>query len=95
MNKYETIFIINPNVEDTGVKALIEKFSTLINSDGKVGTVEELGKKKLAYEIKKHKEGNYVVINFEANPELIKELERIYRITDEVIKFIVVRKDEV
>ena len=95
MNKYETIFIINPNVEDTGVKALIEKFSTLINSDGKVGTVEELGKKKLAYEIKKHKEGNYVVINFEANPERIKELERIYRITDEVIKFIVVRKDEV
>ncbi len=95
MNKYETIFIINPNVEDSGVKALIEKFSTLINSDGKVDTVEELGKKKLAYEIKKHKEGNYVVINFEANPELIKELERIYRITDEIIKFIVVRKDEV
>ncbi len=95
MNKYETIFIINPNVEDTGAKALIEKFSTLINSDGKVESVEELGKKKLAYEIKKHKEGNYVVINFEANPELIKELERIYRITDEVIKFIVVRKDEV
>ena len=95
MNKYETIFIINPNVEDSGVKALIEKFSTLINSDGKVDTVEELGKKKLAYEIKKHKEGNYVVINFEANPELIKELERIYRITDEIIKFIVVRKDDV
>lgn len=95
MNKYETIFIINPSVEDAGVKSLVEKFSTLINSDGKVDTVEELGKKKLAYEIKKQKEGNYVVINFEANPELIKELERIYRITDEIIKFIVVRKDEV
>ena len=52
------------------------------------------GMKKLAYDIKKNKEGNYVVINFEAKPELIKELERIYRITDEVIKFIVVRKDE-
>lgn len=95
MNKYETVFIINPNVEDAGVKALIEKFSNLINNDGKVEKVDELGKKKLAYEIKKNKEGNYVVINFEANPELIKELERIYRITDEVIKFIVVRKDEV
>lgn len=94
MNRYETVFIINPNVEDAGVKALIEKFSNLINNDGKVEKVDELGKKKLAYEIKKHKEGNYVVINFEANPELIKELERIYRITDEVIKFIVVRKDE-
>lgn len=95
MNKYETVFIINPNIEDSGVKALIEKFSNLINSDGKVDSVEELGKKKLAYEIKKHKEGNYIAINFEANPELIKELERIYRITDEIIKFIVVRKDEV
>ena len=94
MNKYETVFIINPEVEDAGVKTLIEKFSNLINNDGKVEKVDELGKKKLAYEIKKHKEGNYVVIEFEANPELIKELERIYRITDEVIKFIVVRKDE-
>ncbi len=94
MNQYETVFIINPTVEDTGVKALIEKFSSLINNDGKVKQVEELGIKKLAYEIKKQKEGIYVVIQFEANPELIKELERIYRITDEVMKFIVVRKDE-
>ena len=94
MNRYETVFIINPNVEETGVKALIEKFSNLINNDGKVESVEELGKRKLAYEIKKNPEGIYVLINFEAAPSLIKELERVYRITDEVIKFIVVRKDE-
>lgn len=95
MNRYETVIIINPSVEDAGVKALIEKFSDLINHDGKVEKVEELGMRRLAYEIKKHKEANYVVINFEAKPELITELERIYRITDEVIKFIVVRADEV
>ena len=94
MNKYETVFIINPNVEESGVKALIEKFSNLINNDGKVEKVDELGKRKLAYEIKKFKEGIYVAISFDANPQLIKELERIYRITDDVIKFIVVRKDE-
>jgi len=94
MNKYETVFIINPTVEETGVKELIEKFSSLINNDGKVESVEEMGKRKLAYEIKKNSEGIYVLINFEANPTLIKELERVYRITDEVIKFIVVRKDE-
>ena len=94
MNRYETVFIINPSVEDAGVKELIQKFSNIINNDGKVESVEELGMKKLAYEIKKNTEGYYVVINFEANPELIKELERVYRITDEVIKFIVVRKDE-
>lgn len=95
MNKYETVFIINPSVEEAGVKELTQKFSDLINSDGKVESVEEMGKRKLAYEIKKNSEGIYVLINFEANPALIKELERVYRITDEVIKFIVVRKDEV
>ncbi len=72
MNKYETVFIINPNVEDSGVKDLIQKFSSLINNDGKVESVEELGRKKLAYEIKKNSEGIYVLINFEAAPTLIK-----------------------
>ena len=92
MNKYESVVIINPNVEETALKALIERFETLINTDGKVEQVNELGKKKLAYEIKKNKEGYYVVYDFEANPSLIAELERNYRITDEVIKFIVVKK---
>ena len=92
MNKYESVVIINPNVEETALKALIERFETLINTDGKVEKVNELGKKKLAYEVKKNKEGYYVVFDFEANPSLIAELERNYRITDEVIKFIVVKK---
>ena len=76
------------------VKELSQKFTDIINNDGKVEKVEDLGKKKLAYEIKKNSEGIYVLINFEAAPTLIKELERVYRITDEIIKFIVVRKDE-
>ena len=64
-----------------------------LNAEEKVEKVEELGKKRLAYEVKKNKEGYYVVINFEANPELISELERNYRIMDEVIKFITVRAE--
>ncbi len=92
MNKYESVVIINPNVEENAMKDLIEGFQTLINTDGKVEQVNELGKKKLAYEVKKNKEGYYVVYDFEANPSLITELERNYRITDEVIKFIVVKK---
>ena len=94
MNKYETVFIINPNVEEEGIKALIQKFSDLINSDGKVTEVNEMGKRKLAYEIKKNKEGYYVSVDFEGNPSVIKELERVYRITDTVMKFITIRKDE-
>ena len=92
MNKYESVVIVNPNVEENTLKELIERFQKLINTDGKVEQVNELGKKKLAYEINKNKEGYYVVYDFEANPSLIAELERNYRITDEIIKFIVVKK---
>lgn len=94
MNKYESVVIINPNVDEAGLKALEEKFTGLINENGKVESVENMGKKKLAYEIKKFKEGTYMLFNFESNPDSIKELERVYRITDDVIKFIVVRKED-
>ena len=94
MNKYESIIIINPNVDEEGMKALISRFTDLINSDGKVEKVDELGKKKLAYEVKKNEEGFYVVFYFEANTNLIAELERNYRITDEVIKFMTVKQDD-
>lgn len=93
MNKYESVIIINPSVEEEGMKVLIQKFTDLINKNGKVEKVDELGKKKLAYEVKKNKEGYYVVFYFEAEPQSIAELERNYRITDEVIKFIVVRNE--
>lgn len=93
MNKYESVVIIDPAVAEEKVKELSQKFTDIINNDGKVEKVEELGKKRLAYEVKKNKEGYYVVINFEANPELISELERNYRIMDEVIKFITVRAE--
>ena len=94
MNKYESVVIINPTVDEEGVKALVEKFSALINNDGKVEKVDNLGKRKLAYEVKKQKEAYYEVFYFEANPELIAELERNYRITDEVIKFMTMKVEE-
>ena len=94
MNKYESVIIINPSVDEEGVKSLVAKFTDLINTDGKVEKVDDLGKRKLAYEVKKQKEGYYQVFNFEANPELIKELERNYRITDEIIKFMTIKVDE-
>ena len=94
MNKYESIIIIGQDVEEEGINALISRFTDLINTEGKVSEVVQMGKRILAYDIKKNKEGFYVLFNFEAKPELIAELERNYRITDEVIKFITVRKDE-
>ena len=92
MNKYESVIIINPSVDEEQVKALTTKFTEMINKDGNVEKADNLGKKKLAYEIDKNKEGFYVVFEFDANPSLIAELERNYRIADEVIKFITVKK---
>ena len=94
MNKYESVIIINPSVDDEGIKVLIKKFTDIINNEGKVESVDELGKRRLAYEIAKNKEGFYVVFNFEAKPELIAELERNYRIDDSVMKFITVKKED-
>lgn len=93
MTKYESVIIISPSVEEETLKGLISKFTDMINVNGKVEKVDELGKRKLAYEIKKNKEAYYVVIYFEAEAEVITELERNYRILDEVIKFMTIKVD--
>ena len=95
LNKYESIYIVNPNVEAEGIKSLVEKFNALIESEGgKVLETNEWGMKKLAYPIKKFTQGYYVLVNFEAKAEFIDELERVYKITDNVIKFITIRKED-
>ena len=94
MRKYETIFILHPSLDEEAVKANIEKFKGVIeNGGGTVENVDEWGKRKLAYEIAKVNEGFYTLINFEANTELPKELDRVFRITDGVIRHIVVKQE--
>lgn len=94
MNKYESIFILKPNLEEEKRVELIEKFKSIIASEGEVKEVNEWGMRKLAYEIEKIKEGYYVLVNFEANPSLPKELERNFRISDDVIRYIVINTEE-
>ena len=94
MRKYETIFILNPSFEEEAVKATIEKFKGVIENGG--GTVENVdfwGKRKLAYEIAKVNEGYYTLIDFTANTELPRELDRIFRITEGVIRHIIVKEE--
>ena len=94
MREYETIFILHPSLDEEAVKANIEKFKGVIENGG--GTVENVdfwGKRKLAYEIAKVNEGFYTLINFEANTELPKELDRVFRITDGVIRHIIVKNE--
>lgn len=92
MNKYESMYILKPDLDDEARKALIEKFSTLVaENGGKVEKVDEWGQRKLAYEINYIKEGYYVLMTFEAPAELPLELERNYNISDSVLRFNVIR----
>lgn len=94
MRKYETIFILHPSLDEEAVKANIEKFQgVIVNGGGKVENVDFWGKRKLAYEIAKVNEGYYTLINFTANTELPRELDRIFRITDGVIRHIIVKEE--
>ena len=89
---YETIFIINPNIDDAGVGQAIESVKNLIESNGyEVKKVEPWGKRRLAYEVKKNKEGFFVLIVFESEPEFVEQLQQYYRIAEPIIKYIVVR----
>lgn len=94
MNSYETIFIIDASLDEETVKGLQEKFTSLIEKNGTLESVDEWGKRKLAYEINDKTEGFYVWVNFTADGEFPKELDRQYRITDGILRTIIIRKDE-
>ena len=91
MNKYESVIIINPSVDAEKIKTLVERFTDLINNAGKVEKVDELGKKKLAYEIQKMSEAFYYFIDIDTeNTDFPSELESQLRIMENVIRFMTV-----
>ncbi len=94
MRKYESLFILRPDLEESKRVELIEKFKAIVNADGEIGTVEEWGMRKLAYEIEKFREGYYVLFNFKANTTLPAELERNFKILDEVVRYVVINREE-
>ena len=94
MNQYESIIIVNPNVDESALKALEEKFTGLINENGKVESVENMGKKRLAYEIKKFKTGYYFLFNIEAPKEAIDEFNRVSRINENLLRHLVVKVED-
>ncbi len=92
MNYYESIFVLRPTLEEEARGAVIAKFQDIIAKEGgEVVKLEEWGIKKLAYEIQKLREGYYVLVEFKAPTELPKELERNYKIADEVIRYNLVK----
>lgn len=94
MNKYEVMFIARP-LEDAEVDPIAEFVSNLIKKNGgNVEKVDRWGKRHLAYPVKKQADGNYVLINFEADPEVIKEIDRVMKIQDDILKHLIVKIDE-
>lgn len=94
MNKYESVIIVTNKISEEERKKVIDNISVFLKQVGTLTSIENLGEKKLAYEVKNHTSAFYYVFNFETQSNNIAELERIYRITDEIIKFIVVRRED-
>ncbi len=94
MNKYEAMIIFTPELEEEKRNSLLDRFKGIIEADGTISNFDDWGSRKLAYEINDYTDGYYVVINFEAMPETVKEMDRIAKISDEILRHMIIREDE-
>lgn len=95
MQKYETMYILQPQLEEEQVDELIEKFKSIIEREGgQLSNLDKWGKRKLAYEVKKQKEGFYILMHYTAPAHTTDQLERSFKITDGVLRYLIVREDE-
>jgi small subunit ribosomal protein S6 len=90
--KYETVFIIDPKFDEEATKGVIEKFKALIEASGTLDGVEEWGRRRLAYEINDEREGYYVLMNFTSKTDFPAELDRVYKITEGVMRSIIIAR---
>ncbi|WLR50848.1 30S ribosomal protein S6 [Bacillus tianshenii] len=95
MRNYEIMYIIRPNIEDDAKKELMERFHGILTNNGaEIEKVDEMGKRRLAYEINDYKDGIYVVVNFKATTEAVNEFDRLAKISDDIIRHITIKEEE-
>ena len=92
--KYEVMYIINPNFSEEQTAAVVEKFKALVEANGTLDELEEMGKRKLAYEINYISEGYYVLVKFTSGPDFPAELDRVLGITDGILRSLITRRPE-
>ena len=92
--KYETVMVLSMKLGEEGIQSTIANFKDLVEKHATLQEVDEWGKRKLAYLINKEAEGYYVLINFESNAEFPAELDRIYKITDGVLRSMIIKKED-
>jgi small subunit ribosomal protein S6 len=91
---YEVVYILNPVIGDEAIAATTERIQALVEASASIGKVDVWGRRRLAYEINDQKEGYYILITFSAEAEFPKELERVLKITEGVLRYLVVRTDD-
>ena len=94
MAKYETMLITTATLDDEAIAALVGKFKSLIEANGTIDSIDEWGKRRLAYPINDENEGIYTVINFTSEPDFPAELDRVYKITEGVMRSLIVAKED-
>ena len=95
MKAYELLYIIRPDLDEEATTALVDRLSGLVATNGGDNlTVEKWGKRRLAYEIDDYKDGQYILMNFEGEGRTSQEIERVMKISEDVIRFLTVRKDD-
>lgn len=93
-NKYELVFVLSMELGDDGIEAYQQRVEDLINEHGEVTNVDVWGQRKLAYEIQDQREGYYILINFNAEPEFPQELDRVLKLNDQVLRHLIVRAED-
>ena len=93
MNNYETIFLMKDDITEEQRNTVIEKIREYLTKNGKISVEENLGKKKLAYKVREYEYAYYYLIQFVGKADIISELERKYRINENILKFIIVKQD--
>ncbi len=95
MRSYELMFIVKPDLEEEATTAIVDKFSGLIvEQGGNVTNLDKWGKRRLAYEVNGFNDGYYVLVNFQGEPKAVKEVERQLKISDDVIKHMIIKLDD-
>lgn len=95
MRAYETLYVIKPDLDEEATTGVVDKYANLIAANGgEVVNINKWGKRKLAYEIEDYREGNYVLVDFKGQPAAAQELERVFKISDEILRYLIIRKEE-
>lgn len=95
MKKYEVMYIIRPNIDEESKKAVIERFNNVLTSNGaEITGTKDWGKRRLAYEINDFRDGFYQILNVQSDAAMVSEFDRLAKISDDIIRHIVVKEEE-